>query len=73
MSQSDREHVYRGLVGTLACAIYNDEQWDKQQLAALLHMGDPSLDYVFRDEPPAKLSYEDVLDAVDRIFERGGI
>ena len=52
---------------------YNDEDWDKQTIAGLLHMGDPSLDYAFPDDPPDKLTDKDVWDAIDRIFERAGI
>ena len=33
-----RTHVYRGTIAALACAIYNREDWDKQTVAAQLHM-----------------------------------
>ena len=72
MNVTDRMHVYRGWVELLACAIYNDEGWDKQSVARLLHMGDPSLEYNFRN-PPERLTPDDVYEAMDRVFERGGI
>ena len=73
MNQSERMYVYRGMVATLACAIYNGENWDKQAVAGLFHMGEKNLDYVFPGDPPEKLTDEDVMAAMDRIFERAGI
>ena len=73
MNVEERMHVYRGMVMTLASAIYNGECWDKQTVAGFLHMGDPSLDYVFRGDPPEKLTDDDIAEALDRIFERAGI
>ena len=73
MNVEDRMHVYRGMVATLACAIYNGEDWNKQTVAGLLHLGDPSLDYVFSGHPPDELTEEDVYAALDRIFKRAGI
>lgn len=69
----DRTAWYRGAVMTLACAIYNEEGWDKQTVASFLHMGDPRRDYTFRGEPPEKLTDDDVVAAMDGIFERAGI
>lgn len=56
-----REQVYRGWVAQLACAIYNDEEWDK------------GLDYTFSGDPPERLEQEDFFAAIDRIFDRAGI
>ena len=70
MDDAERIVNLREWVVELACAIYNGEDWDKQQVAAFLHMGEPGLDYTFRDEPPTTISREDVLAAIDRIFER---
>ena len=67
-----RNDVYRGHVSILAKAIYNGENWDKQAVAAQLHMGDEGLDYMFPGEPPEKLEEEDFLDALDKICERAG-
>ena len=68
-----REQVYRGWVAQLACAIYNDEEWDKQTVASLLHLGDKGLDYTFPGDPPERLEQEDFFAAIDRIFDRAGI
>ena len=73
MNPEMRTHYYRGLAANLACAIYNGEEWDKQTLAALLQMGDPRFDYTFAEDPPERLTDDDVLAAIDRIFERHGI
>ena len=73
MNLEERYQVCRGMVVTLADAIYNGQEWDKQAVAALLHMGDPSLDYAFPGEPPAALTDTDFFEALDRIFERAGI
>lgn len=70
---STREHVYRGTIVALAKAIYNGECWDKQTVAAQLHMGDPALDYAYSGEPPEELTDEDVFAALDEMFERAGI
>ena len=73
MNEQTRTYTYRGLLAQLACAIYNDEGWDKQAVAALLHMGDPGNDYMFDGDPPAELTPEDVDAALDKIFERAGV
>ena len=73
MNTAERMTVYREWVATLACAIYNDKGWDKQAVASFLHMGDPSLDYTFRGDPPGELTRDDFIAAMDRIFERAGI
>ena len=67
-----RIHTYRGWVAALACAIYNGEGWDKQTIAALLHMGDERYDYPFPGEPPEKLTEEDIFAAMDAVFRRAG-
>ena len=73
-NQEERVRIYRGYIGQLACALYNDEEdWDKQAIGAFFHMGDPAQDYIFPDEPPITLTEEEFLDALDRIFERAGI
>ena len=42
MNNEERTAVYRGMIMTLACAIYNDEEgWDKGTVIGLLKMGDP--------------------------------
>ena len=61
------------MIATFACAIYNGKNWDKQAVAAQLHMGDPSLYYTFRNDPPEELTDEDVMKALDNIFKRKGI
>ena len=70
-----RTGYYREMIATLACVIYNeDESWDKQTVASQFHMGNKRFDYMFpEDSVPEKLSREDVLDAIDKIFERGGV
>ena len=73
MNVEDRMNCYRGWVARLACAIYNGEEWDKQEVAAYLHMGESSLNYAYRDEPPERLEMDEAIDAMDRIFEQGGI
>lgn len=73
MNTDERMNVYRGWVASLACAIYNGEDWDKQAVAASLHMGDSSFDYAFAGDPPERLTEDEVLAAIDRIFERAGI
>lgn len=73
MNESLRANVYRGMIAILAEVIYNGECWDKQTVAAQLHMGDPSLDYMFPGEPPKELTDEDVFAALDNIFEKAGI
>ena len=70
MMLSVKDRIYRRMVATLACAIYNDDDWDKQKVAALLCMGDPTNDYMFKDNPPEKLTDKDVMAALDSIFER---
>lgn len=73
-NEETRTQIYRGTIAALACAIYNGEGWDKQTIAAQLHMGDKSLDYTFPEgEVPEELSNEDVFAAMDGIFERAGI
>ena len=42
-------------------------------LAGVSHMGEQGLDYQFPDDPPEKLTEDDVMAAMDRIFERAGI
>ena len=73
MNVEERYHVCRGMVMALALAIYNGEDWDKQAVAAHLHMGDEAIYYTFRDDPPEKLTDRDVASALDAIFERKGI
>ena len=73
MNPTERMNAYRAWVATLACALYNDEDWDKQTVASFLHMGDPSLDYSFRGDPPEELTFDDFIAAMDKIFERAGI
>ena len=73
MKTEARTNVYRGMVSGLACAIYNNEGWDKQNVAELLRLGDPTNDYMFRGDPPERLTEHEVDDALDRIFEWAGI
>ena len=73
MTTTERIYVYRGWVAALACAIYNGDSWDKQTVASFLHMGEQGFDYQFPDDPPEKLTEDDVMAAMDRIFERAGI
>ena len=54
----------------MAADFYNGEIWDKNRIAMYFCMGDPSLDYAFRDHPPETLTEEDFLAAMDAIFER---
>ena len=72
MDATTRMDVYREQVATLACAIYNGEDWDKQAVISFLHMGDPSLDYTTRGIPPERLEPDDVIAALDRMFTRAG-
>ena len=72
-SQDERVVLYREWVATLACAIYNGEDWDKQTVAAFLHMGESRFDYMFAGDPPERLTEDEVIAAIDRIFERAGI
>lgn len=67
-----RSNVFRGHAAILAEAIYNGENWDKQTVAAQLHMGDKGLDYMFPGEPPEKFEEEVFLDALDKLCERAG-
>lgn len=74
MNNEERTAVYRGMIMTLACAIYNDEEgWDKGTVIGLLKMGDPESGHDTLDDPPEQLTDNDVADALDRIFERAGI
>lgn len=74
MDAEFRTRYYRETIADLVCVIYNQEDWDKQTVAAQFHMGDKSLDYTFPEgEIPEKLTREDVLAAIDKIFERGGV
>ncbi len=73
MDLEGRIAFYRGTIATLACAIYNGEDWDKQALAAQLHMGDPRFDYTFEGEPPETITDSDVFEALDRILERANM
>ena len=73
MNIEERTNIYRVYIGTLAAAIYNEEGWDKQQMASYFHMGDSSHSYAFPEEPPARLEIDDFIAALDRIFERAGI
>ena len=69
-----RESYYLGLATTLTLALYNEkDKWDKQAIAALLHMGDPSQDYIFPDEPPDKITDDQVYAAIRLILEKAGI
>ena len=76
MPLEDQVKAYRAWVAELAGVIYNGgkdydgNEWDKQTLASFLHMGDPSLDYVFPEPPPEKITYEDVLSAIDAMFAK---
>ena len=72
--KQDREYVYRGMVALFACALYNGEEgWDRQAVISQLRMGDPRYDYALLDDPPGKLTDEDVFRALDAIFDRAGI
>ena len=73
MNVEDRMKCYREWVAALACAIYNGEEWDKQQVASYLHMGESSLDYSYRGEPPERLELDEAIEAMDQIFEKAGI
>lgn len=68
----DREIWYREAIATLACAIANGEDWDLQTVAGFLHMGNEQEYYVFADPPPAQITREQVVDAVDTVFEQAG-
>ena len=73
MNTGERMNIYREWAATLACAIYNGEDWDKRTVISYLHMGDPSLDYDTRGIPPERMEPDDVIAAMDRIFTRAGI
>ena len=68
-----REVYYRELIATLACGLYNGEDWDKQAVACLLHMGEERLDYTFDGPPPETMTHDDILKAVDDIIGKAGI
>ena len=63
MNAEDRISVYRGMVMTLACAVYNGEDMGKDAVADLLRI----------ENPPETLTDEDAAAALDKIFERAGI
>ena len=72
MDAERRMDCYREWVAALACAIYNGEDWDKRAVISFLHMGDPSLDYDTRGEPPERMEPDDVILSMDRMFNRAG-
>lgn len=73
-SDAEREGVYRGMVAALASAIYNGEAWDRQTVVSFLHMGDVSFDYNMPEEElPDQLTDDLVWQALDRMFEKGGM
>ena len=74
MNNEQRTGVYRGMIMTLACAIYNDEEgWGKEAVIALLKMGDPESGRDTLEHPPEQLTDQDVDEALDGIFERAGV
>ena len=73
MNTEERMDLYREWITRLACAIYNEEGWDKQVVIGYFEMGDKSLDYDTRGIPNADLTPDDVIGAIDRIFTRAGI
>ena len=53
VDMDQRTGVYRGIIMTLACAIYNDEEgWGKEAVIALLKMGDPESGRDTLEHPP---------------------
>ncbi len=70
MDVERRMECYRDWVATLACAIYNDENWDKGNVISYLRMGDPSFDYDTKGIPPERMEPDDVLLAMDRMFTK---
>ena len=73
MNVEERMRIYREWVAALACAIYNEENWDKQQVISFLHLGDRSLDYTTRGTPPEKMTEDHVLMAMDNMFRQAGL
>ena len=55
----DREAIYRGMIMTLAEAIWNGENWDRATVADLLKI----------DELPEELTDEHVMRALDKIMD----
>ena len=72
MDAERRMNAYRERVAVLACAIYNGENWDKGAVISYFQMGDPSLDYDTRGIPPERLEPDDVITAMDRMFNLKG-
>ena len=62
----ERINSYRGWAARLACAMYNGEQWDREQMVEFLMFDDEI-------EPPEELTLDDAEAAMDAIFERAGI
>ena len=73
MNVEERMNIYRELVVDLACAIYNEEDWDKQRIISALRLGDPSFDYETRGIPPDELTREAVIMAMDNMFRQAGL
>lgn len=69
MNESERLRICQEWAARLACAIYNGEDWDKQAVASYFHMGEEGLSYWFPGDPPERLTEDDFIAAMRRIFE----
>ena len=73
MNESERLRICQEWAASLACAMYNGEVWDKQAVASYFHMGEEGLSYTFQGDPPERLTEDDFIAAMNRMFERANL